>query len=258
MRPIYHYFFLVLLVSLVSCATPEKELQRELQANKMFYNARHSMEQGFPDQAREELLTSIQLNPSLPGPHFALAKIYMGAGKNVAAEREFQKALDLDDHFYEAYLGMGDLYIQQERFNDAIDIFRSLLKFAPFFPEFRTRNYLGWAFYKKGDYASALLALQKALSLAPHYMPARYNLGLTLYSLGRENASIREFRKAVELDPLSPSAHNWLGRIYLKRKMFEEALKEFRAVMANAPNETAKKNALEYVKIIKSLQGKGR
>ncbi|MBI5186219.1 MAG: tetratricopeptide repeat protein [Nitrospinae bacterium] len=246
--------FLFLLALLAGCATTEARLDKQLQTEKNFFSGMNYLERRLLPQAREEFLAAIQLDPSVPKLHSALGRVYLEENKPDLAEKEFKKTLDLDNQFLDAYIQLGTLYMGQKRFDEAIGSFKKLLSFAPQFPEFRAQNFIGWAYYEKGDYDQAFQSLRTAVISSPKYMPARYNLGLALFALGHEEEAAREFNEAVKLSPGFSPAHNQLGLIYMKNKMYKEALSEFKEVIASSPDENMKRMAGEYVKIIEGMQ----
>jgi tetratricopeptide (TPR) repeat protein len=56
---------------------------------------------------------------------------------------------------------------------------------------------------------------------------ARYNKGICLRKVGNLDRSVEELKKAVELKPDNPNAHNNLGLSLFERKDFEDALTEY-------------------------------
>lgn len=247
--------FLFLVVFLGSgCITTEKALDKQLQVEKNFFNGTDCLEKGLLPQARKEFLAAIELDSSIPKLHNALGRVYLEENKQDLAEKEFLKALDLDGQFFDAHTQLGSLYMGQKKFDEAIDSFRKLLKFFPQFPEFRTQNLLGWAYYEKGDYEQAFQSLKKSVTSAPNYVPARYNLGLTLFAFGHEEEAARQFNQAVKLSPGFSPAHYQLGLLYMKKKMYKEARSEFLEVLATSQDENAKKTAGDYIRIIEGIQ----
>jgi Flp pilus assembly protein TadD len=72
--------------------------------------------------------------------------------------------------------------------------------------DYATQYNLALAFYKKGDANASLLEFDKAIELAPSEPSFHVSLGQALEKLGRVNDAVREYRRFVEMDPLSPEA----------------------------------------------------
>ncbi|NWF88553.1 MAG: tetratricopeptide repeat protein [Ignavibacteriaceae bacterium] len=75
----------------------------------------------------------------------------------------------------------------------------------------------------RGDYASAILEFQDALSLDPN-AAVFYSLGKNYYNLNKLSLSIQNARKAVELNPYEKEYYLLLSSVYSSAKQFDSAL----------------------------------
>ena len=62
-------------------------------------------------------------------------------------------------------------------------------------------------------FPEAVEALKKALEIYPEHINARYNLGLALWSLGKTEHAVQEYRKIVSVKPNWATAANSLAWI---------------------------------------------
>lgn len=239
----------------IGCATTEEKLNRQLLMEKKYFRGIAYLEKNNLALARKEFLGAMEIDPSVSKVHNALGRVYLAENKDDLSEKEFKRAIELNDLFYEAYIYLGTLYMKQRKFAQAIVSFKKLLEFSAAYPEYRTYNHLGGVYYESEDFDQAFESLRKSISAKPGYMSARYNMGLVLYILGYENKAIKEFSMALELSPKFPLAHNQLGLIYMKRKMYRKALPEFQAVVSESRDNYLKESAKEYIKIIKKIKG---
>ncbi len=238
----------------MGCATTESELERTLEVEKKFFKGSTFLNQQEYAKARNEFLEAIDMDSSIPKIHNALGRAYFAEKKIELAVQEYRTALKLNKLFFEAYVNLGVLYIAKRNWSEAINTFEKLLEFPAQYPDYFAYNYLGWIYSEKEDYEMAFQTLRKAITSNPTYAPARYNMGLTLFSLGYENKAIQEFQKATALNPHFSQARHQLGLVYMKKKMFEEALPEFRSVIKISKDEKLKEAAREFVKIIEDIQ----
>ncbi len=141
-------------------------------------------------------------------------------------QRRFREAVDVlrdglehNPSSYKIISTYGILLVEVGQYDAAIEILGQGLALIDYDPE--TWNYLGVAYWSKGDYENALGAYQKALSLDSNYSIVFNNLG-SLY-LSRFNKlknpsdyrnALQNFKKAIELDPDYASAYNGLGSAY--------------------------------------------
>jgi tetratricopeptide (TPR) repeat protein len=107
------------------------------------------------------------------------------------------------------------------RHDEAIAIARSGLQKAPGWADFH--GVLGLSLNAKGDRASAVGSLERAVNLNPLKRNYRIALGQTLESLGQTNRAERVYRHAALTDPSFGDAFLNLGNILQARGSYEEA-----------------------------------
>jgi Flp pilus assembly protein TadD len=69
-----------------------------------------------------------------------------------------------------------------------------------------TADTLGWAYYKKGAYASAIGLLQEAVDKSPNDPSFQYHLGLAYQQAGRTASAKEHLQKVLKIDPNFPNA----------------------------------------------------
>ncbi len=71
-----------------------------------------------------------------------------------------------------------------------------------------------WRLVLKGRYKAAVSAYQQAIKKNPKSAPSYVGLGIALTKLGNTDTARKAFLKALNLDPLLPSALVHLGYLY--------------------------------------------
>ncbi|MGA2361586.1 MAG: tetratricopeptide repeat protein [Candidatus Aminicenantales bacterium] len=84
---------------------------------------------------------------------------------------------------------------------------------------------LGNAYYKKGDFADAAAAFEKALELRPELAEAHFNLGLVSFDTGTLEKAESEFKQALAIKEDANTAY-YLARVNLGQKKLDQALDE--------------------------------
>jgi tetratricopeptide (TPR) repeat protein len=98
---------------------------------------------------------------------------------------------------------------------------------------------LGWiAMWYDRDWPAAEALFQKAIRMKPDYAPAYMWYGNLLYCLGRFDESIREMKKAKELEPLEPAPPTHLGWALYYARRFDESIEVLQGVVASDPEFT--------------------
>jgi Tfp pilus assembly protein PilF len=133
-----------------------------------------------------------------PETHFALGEAYRRKAELVAAEQHLRRALALDPQKQDARLNLGVIYLQQERWADAITENRILVDDPTFLMPARALVNLGWAQYKSGDFEGAKRSLRSALAVDPSSYHAHVNMAILLYDEGGLVQAVQHFEWAAE------------------------------------------------------------
>ncbi len=219
-----------------------------------------------------------------PRPHNALGYALMSRGDIAGAMLEFEGALKLDPQNAGAYANMGEAYVRQQRYADAVKAFQTALGINPnglgasvhFYygaallelrrldeaiEEFTATisldpqradayYYLATALRLAGRRESAAAVFQQALGVNPRYVEAMVDLGLTLAELGRQKEAVSVYRSAISRAPAEKrnvliKANYNLGIALRELKRPNEAAAAFRTALSLDPNHERAKAELE-------------
>lgn len=162
------------------------------------------------------------------------------------AKRDYKKALEvLREGYqncpasYKVITTFGIFLTEVREYDAAISILQEGLKLIDYDPDIW--NYMGVAYWRKGDLDRALEAFDTSLSLDHNYSIAFHNVGsvyLSKYLKTKLRSdlekSILNFKKALELDPEYASAYNGIGAAYSQAGNVEEAIRSWeKAVQIN-------------------------
>ena len=158
---------------------------------------------------------------------------------------EFQRAVDLDSNYAEAYSGLADSYLIIDNY-----VFRTM-------PDYRTNSQLGLAaaqravslrpdlgmahaslgfgFWMVGDWENADRELERAIELNPGYAIGHMWRAWVLSSTGRADEAVGPAQRALELDPVSRVISLVSGEVLLFAGRMEEAIEQLRKTIGLAP-----------------------
>lgn len=95
-----------------------------------------------------------------------------------------------------------------------------------------------------GKYATAIVALQRAIAIDPKHPQLWSNLGNILWNMGRFEDALEPMRRAAAMDPTSAAYHGNLGLLYASLRMFDEAETEFASAIDVATTDQDRMGAI--------------
>jgi len=199
--------------------TPRDDLKTLLPFQNKLTRAMGAYHSGRIDEGVQLLEEIVEERKDFDHAYSYLATLYKEQRKLREAVNILRQGLEHNPSSYTIISTYGIFLVEVAQYDAAIEILGQGLALIDYDPELW--NYLGVAYWSKGDYENALEAYQKALSLDNNYSIVLNNLG-SLY-LSRFNKSksssdyqnaLQHFKKAIELDPNYASAYNGLGSAY--------------------------------------------
>lgn len=140
-------------------------------------------------KARAAALKALALDDSLAEPHATLAVIKRDFDWNWAdAEQEFQRAIELNPGYVEAFHWRSTMLSMLGRHEDAV----------------REKK--------------------KALAMDPLSVVITTDLARMFYFNREYNRAIEQYRNALEMDAGFSSAHLWLAQAYQQKELFDDAM----------------------------------
>jgi tetratricopeptide (TPR) repeat protein len=160
----------------------------------------------------------------------------------IAAEEPKEK--QAEELYHTGYLA-GMLGWHQE----AIQL---LEKSLAIMPTAEAYTYLGWTYSHMGDYRRAIEEAQKAIALDPNFGNPYNDIGVYLIEQGKEDEAIPYFEKAIHTKRYCcyQFPHFNLGRIYLKKKMYDQAREKFKAALKIDPDYLPAHEGLELLRAL--------
>ena len=168
----------------------------------------------------------------------AYLKLLEGIGFNNAARfsdamKSFEEALSLDPNFASTYVWIAWTHMWNVWFGPSATRNQSLEKAFQFAEKAKALDdksfggpaALGHAYLLKRDYDKALAEGKLATELAPNSSLAASHLGWTLRSVGRYEEAMKEYERALRLDPLNTGyTVTQIGTTYLMMRRYEESI----------------------------------
>lgn len=124
--------------------------------------------------------------------------------------------------FYKSYE-----FEKSNNYSAAIKELNSIYKTDDYFANIR----LGWLQYLSKNYTQSIRYYEKAISLKPYAIEAKFGLIKPLSATENWEKVKNQYNEILKIDPQNTIACYWLGVIYYNRKDFSGALKLFEKVV---------------------------
>jgi serine/threonine protein kinase/tetratricopeptide (TPR) repeat protein len=198
-----------------------------------------------PDE-EARLTRSHTVNPEAHGDYLKGADS-LSRGEYKKALEYFQQAIQKDPGFARGYLGIAEAYNllgfteeigAVEAFSNQKAFARKALELDDTLAEAHVS--LAEGLYRGDwDWAGGERELKFALGLNPNSALAHGTYSRYFRLVGRNQESIVEAKRALEIDPLSPRSYMMLGMAYYSDRRYDEALLQFQKAQDTDPNSSS-------------------
>jgi len=181
---------------------------------------------------------------------------------NALAKKLAKEAIALDPEYVWAYYSLGrthtlDVWLRvskspKQSIANAMELYQKAIAMDDTFAEGYSR--LGFLYSMTRQYDKSIAQAEKGVALNPNSSVAHFYLGKTLFFAGRCEESIPEYKKAIRLNPIPPSAYPWsLGLSYAYIAQYEEAIPLCEKAVRQEPNDLL---ARMMMTVVYSLSGR--
>ncbi|MEP6705771.1 MAG: trypsin-like peptidase domain-containing protein, partial [Acidobacteriota bacterium] len=145
----------------------------------------------------------------------------------------FERAVELDPNYPEAWYQAGFCYGILGRHQDALKASRQAARLRPEWAQAFVN--IGASSYALGQYKDAVDAYRQALR-ADDSPETQYSLGLSLNRLNRTDEEILAYRRAIVMKPDHANALERLGAAYFKQKRYAESAQIYEQLKTYKPD----------------------
>jgi tetratricopeptide (TPR) repeat protein len=197
----------------------EAAFRKAIEENPNFLRPYYSLARIYLAQAQEQKAIAqynelLKVNPSQAAPHMLLGIIYDTQKQSDLAEKHYRAALDINPEFAPAANNLAFILADQDRdLDEALRLAQLAKRLLPGSPH--VMDTLGWVYYKKGLYDSAIGEFSDSLEKIPENAAVNYHLGMAYYKKGENSKARTELEKALRLD------ENFMGADEARRVLAE-------------------------------------
>jgi Flp pilus assembly protein TadD len=160
-----------------------------------------------------------------------VGQAYALLNDNPDADRWTLRAVEMDPKNADAWYGLGRIRYTEQRFSDALSCFQRVLTLVP--NSVKAENNLGLTYEALNQVDSAIAAYRQAIAWQNERPPAErsdqplLNLGTVLVHQGQLAKAEPLLVEAANLSPKSPQVHEQLGHLFLQKRDYAGAQREF-------------------------------
>ncbi len=200
----------------------------------------------------------IEFDPKYAPAYHELADIFYHNEQYDAALSVLIDAIKLDPKDAESTFALGSVYLAQNKFLEALRVFKRLEQEAP---EFAPELYynLGVCYKHLGYTEYAMDYLKLALEEDPSYFECLEVMGKLHFEAGKFDEAKKAFKEVLDVEPGNIEAHHMLGVIYSKEMDLDAAIKEWETVNTSPNSDEALRTlALTSISDAKALKTKDK
>jgi type IV pilus biogenesis/stability protein PilW len=157
--------------------------------------------------------------------HFNLGVSYYNQREILKAIQAYQKVIEVDPTFIEAYNNLGVIYQEMGDFDKAFGAYQRSIEINPQYE--KAHNNLGILLYFNGRYEEAMRAFQKALAINSNNIESNINLGILFKKQGQLDKAIESYQRALDINPFRGETHYNIGLLYEQLEKVELAIDHY-------------------------------
>jgi Tfp pilus assembly protein PilF len=240
---------MVLLV-LAGCVTTGPTIDKAKMAEGYYTKGLSYLQEKNLELASVEFNRSIQTDKSYKQAYYGLGIISDYQGKLEDSRKYYEQAIDLDSNFSEAYNALGVVYFKQQKWKEAIKAFNKALANKLYTTPHIPLINLGDLYMAQKDYPRAIEAYRESKRFVNLEFTIQ-KLGTALFEAGRVKEAISEFQEGVSIAPQNASLRFSLAVAFLKDGNKKSALSEFKKAADLAPKSEIAHKAHDYIKTLR-------
>lgn len=183
----------------------------------------------FKDQlagARSYFIEALKFDAQNAGAYYGLGQVFSEEDKDNEALTNFEAAIKANPGLTEIYVPLGILYFQKGEIAKADELLTKAV--ASSAGDAETQLFIGMIRSSQNRNQEAIASFERARAIDATIPEVPYQLAETLVRLGRINEAIAEYKKAISLKPNYFDAYIGLGDAQISVNDYANAVKSFK------------------------------
>jgi tetratricopeptide (TPR) repeat protein len=167
---------------------------------------------GLRQEALVHFKEATAIYPDFFNANYDLARCYLLLNLPDSAIPPLQKTISLDSTFTDATYTLAELYINQNKFEEAKTYYALLIKQLPY--QYTGYEKLGFIYYHEKNYSKAIEITNVAIAKMPNIVQPYLSLVKIYYGAGAKDSSLYWLKKAIAIDPGNIEAQQLSKQLY--------------------------------------------
>ena len=234
--------------------TETQPMGAELPMDDFTKLALEKAKQGDVEGALDAFSVAIASNPDGASvPYYYRGLVYIDQGKVMEAIDDFNKAIELDNHFPQAYAARGTAYLMISRPAKAAEDFNKALQLDPTNATTyvnRARAYMGLQMNEEAE-----ADLDKAIALDPKLVAAYFNRGVLRMLNQDTEKALEDFNQCIAINPNAPAPYFNRAVAYIELGDKKAAATDLAVYLTISKDEEGKHQARALLDSLTGTQG---
>lgn len=248
-NPLYHFFRGRILYAMNKTQEAAKSYERAIVLKPDYEDAQMKLAELY--YVVKEHTKSINLTNSLIAQRPTNATAYCLRADNqrelkdtLRAIASYQKALELDEKYYDAAMQLG-LLLAAKKNKTAKEYFTTAIRINPKSAE----AYFGRAYYYQqvGELQKALFDYRKVIDIDPSSDKSYYNVGIINFDAQKYDEALRSWDICIQMNNQNVDAYYMRGLVHELRKKYKDALLNYQYALELNPEYALAKEGLARV-----------
>ncbi|MGA7402176.1 MAG: tetratricopeptide repeat protein [Candidatus Sulfotelmatobacter sp.] len=195
--------------------------------------------------AQQDLTKAMGIAPGIPAPYVYMGDIYLAQKQYPEAIKFFYQALDKDAASTDALQGIMNVYLVQKQTDQAVAAARAQIAKSPENSGFY--DLLGTALSQKKDSRGAEVALRKAIELDKNNADALLKLGQVQAAEGSVSQALATYQQSIKDHPREIGFYILAGEMYESQQDWTNAKAMYQKALEIQPDNPLASNNLAYL-----------
>jgi predicted Zn finger-like uncharacterized protein len=181
----------------------------------------------------------IETHPKNAQIHYLKGEIFFKLKKNIESEKEYRTAIELDTELLDSYIALSRLYFSDKRDSDAMLILDQASEAVPNSP--LISQTIADAQAARGDYASAIIELNKSLDLDPDNLRSHFRMAQMYRKMESFDDASRSLDEVQKRNPEFSGLAMEQGLLLELSGDTQKALAAYKKALAEKPGDNSLK-----------------